>query len=487
MSKLIYTRLRDMAPELAAAVRAEIVKVWMGAPPSGHLSHSQVAAAVNAKFSTGDYQVAISSEVVRWVIRAARSTAAATGDKKFEPRTLTPEEQEAAALESQRSYALAEENKLLRRKLKRATEEQTALTALQKGAETVSREAALILPSFEPIDIIAREPGEHIEEAVVLCSCLHYGEVVSEDETSGFGKYNIPIAQAAIQVMTDSVLNLILDHHRGLHIRKLWYIELGDAVSGDIHEELRVTNERPIVSQVIGSGLLRALSLRDLAAHIDEVEHVGIVGNHGRTTRRPAFKQKSEDSYDRLSYEVTGMLVSQLPNVKTTVVRSPKHLMEINGHRFLFEHGDSIRMWMGFPYYGAVREQAKLLTAFVNAKAMMAENKQFADYLSKGFRYFCFGNFHTSMITDGPHGSELIATGSPKGVDEYSWSRLSTGSQPSQQFFGVHGRRGVSFRYRLDLTERDPAKHKRYLFDLSDVSLREAAGELGLLGGREEV
>lgn len=474
----IYTRLRDMPRELADKVRGDVQARGGNAPP-GKPSYDTITGRVNASFTCADYEVALSRDTVRDILR--RSRPRTKEDKSHEPRKLTAEEEGAETHKEQENFALREERALLKKKLKKATQEQTALAAMQKGIEIVTRDASLLLPTFEPANIIIRDPEDHIEEAVLFCSCWHYGEVVSERETTGFGKYDIPTCQASIQVMTDAVLGLILDHHRGLNIRKLWVVEVGDSVSGIIHDELVVTNERPIATQVVGSALLRALSLRDLAAHIDEVEHIGIVGNHGRTTRRPAHKEKAEDSFDRMSYEYTSLLTSKIPNIKSTIAPSPKHLATINGHRFLFEHGDSIRMWMGFPYYGAAREQAKLLSSFVNAKNLLANNQQLAEYMSQGFRYFCFGNFHTSMVADGPNGSELIATGSPKGVDEYSWDFLSTGSLPSQQFFGVHHRRGVSFRYKLDLSDRDPEKHTRYLFDLTDVSLRDAAGELGLL------
>lgn len=485
MTKPIYTRLRDMPAVWRDLVRGHIKELGDRESPAGRsLTYDAIASMVNAKFTCGggiandddDCEVRLSRDTVRDILR--RSRARATKPVSREP---TAEEMAAVTQDEQTIFALREENKLLKRRVKEETGEQTALAALRQGIEIVARETSLLLPKFAPPNIIVRDPKDHIEEAVLFCSCWHYGEVVSEAETTGFGKYDISTCQAAIQVMTDSVLGLILDHHRGLHLRKLWVVEVGDSVAGDIHDELKITNERPIASQTVGSGLLRALSLRDLAQHIDQVEHIGIVGNHGRTTRKPPHKQKAEDSYDRMSYEYTSLLTSQIPNIKTFIAPSPKHLAEINGHRFLFEHGDSIRMWMGFPYYGATREQSKLLSAFVNAKNLLANNQQLAEYMSKGFRYFCFGNFHTSMVTDGPNGSELVATGSPKGVDEYSWDALSTGSLPSQQFFGVHHRRGMSFRYKLDLSDRDPAKHTRYLFDLSDVSLRDAAGELGLL------
>ncbi len=411
-------------------------------------------------------------------------------DKK--PEIHKPDETRAILEAAENKYkhqisALQEESKLLRKQAKEKVKEATVLMAFQKGVELVGTQVALQLPSFSrqpprmhPKDVLGVEAKKHTEEAVLFQSCWHYGEVITPAEISGFGGYSTAICKAEVQNMTDSVIALATEHHKGLNIRKLWVVNVGDNVSGIIHDELQITNERPIVPQIMECALLHALSLRDLAQTYAQVEFVGIIGNHGRTTKRLHYKEKASDSFDRLVYEMLALLVRGINNIKVTIPNQPKYLMTINGHNFLFEHGDSIMMWMGFPHYGASREQARLLTSYVNARSLV-ENKELADYMAKGFRYFCFGNFHTSMITDGPGGSEMIATGSLKGYDEYAWNRLSTGSLPSQLFFGVHKKRGISFRYKLDLSDNSPKKFSRYQFDVMQLTLRDAAKEAGLL------
>ncbi len=383
----------------------------------------------------------------------------------------------------QRLDALRAENRLLRRQAKDAVGGQSVAEALTKGIEMAASSMSLALPSFTDRHILKTrgEDDLKVEEAVLLQSCWHYGEEVSAEETAGFGGYSVAICQARIQEMTDSVIGLITDHHRGLKIRKLWVVNVGDSISGDIHDELKITNEVPLVSQFLGCGLLQALSLRDLAAVVDEVEYIGIRGNHPRNTRKPAFKQSAEDSFDRATYEITSLLTAHIPNIKVTIPTSPRFLQQINGHGFLFEHGDSIKTWMSIPFYGAQREQASLSLLYNNAQALLPNNPKLAKYLAQGFRYFCIGNFHTAVDVDGPAGSRIIFTGSPKGPDEYALGKLSTGSMPSQTFFGVHHKRGVSFVYRLELNRATPQTHTRYLFDAPNVSIRDAAHELGLL------
>jgi hypothetical protein len=383
----------------------------------------------------------------------------------------------------QRLDALRAENRLLRRQAGAAVQGQAVASALTKGIQMAASSLSLALPTFDiPYIIKTRDEADlKVEEAVLFQSCWHYGEVVSAEETAGFGGYDVAMCQARIQEMTDSVIGLITDHHRGLRIRKLWVVNVGDNISGNIHDELRITNEVPLVSQFLGCGLLHALSLRDLAAVVEQVEFIGVRGNHPRTTRKPAFKQSAEDSFDRATYQIIDLLTADIPNIKVTIPTSPRHLQQINGHGFLFEHGDSIKTWMSIPFYGAQREHASLSLLYNNAPALLPNNPTLAQGLAQGFRYFCIGNFHTAVDVDGPAGSRIIFTGSPKGPDEYALGKLSTGSQPSQTFFGVHHKRGISFVYRLELNRATPQTHTRYQFEAPNVSIRDAAHELGLL------
>lgn len=381
----------------------------------------------------------------------------------------TGEVQPAVLVErDQKIEALRAANRALELKYRAALQQRSALDCLRYTTEQESR---LIRGSFDELGAVTVEQHlehSHPQHAVLFLSCLHYGEVVSPQETMGIGAYSIPHAQAAYQVMVEGVVDLILNHHSGEDIEKLWVVDVGDNVSGNIHDELKTTNERPITSQVKGAALLKALAVRDLARHVREVEYVGLVGNHARTTQRPQYKEKSEDSFDRAVYEDLALLTSGIPNVTVQISPSPKKLLTIQGHNFLFEHGDTIPMWMQIPWYGAMREDARLTKLLTN-------------FFDQSYKYFCFGNFHVTGWMQAPGGGKILMTGSPKGGDEYSIGRLGTASTPSQLFFGVHPKRGVSFTYDLNLSERDPEVHTQYRFDLTNLSLADAAGELGLL------
>jgi len=353
-------------------------------------------------------------------------------------------------------------NLSLKKQVKKSLLERTATEAVREAAlQTIKA-----LPPAAPVFIPGLREREHVQEAVLQLSCWHYGEVVSPEETAGFGVYDIAMAQARAQYMTESVIDLAIDHHRGERIRKLWVIDLGDNVSGDIHDELRVTNERPIISQVTGCSFLLAQVLRDFSAAFEQVELVGLPGNHPRTQKKPMHKAKAENSFDRMVYETVGLLTSRLENVTVTIPGSFFYRMPINEWYFLFMHGDNIRSWMNLPHYGMYRADA-------NMTKLHASRELF-------YRYLGLGHFHVAGTLPNVRG-EILLTGSLKGPDEFSLDVLQTGSEPNQLFYGVHKRRGVSFRYPVSVLDADPATHNRFQFDLPGVTLADAAKELGLL------
>lgn len=348
---------------------------------------------------------------------------------------------------------------------RKLAETQKGQTITQTVKEAVL-EVASAFPALPNIYHPAVPESTHVQEAVLMCCCLHMGEVVSALETNGFGEYNMAIAQARMQDVVDSVIDLVQDHHRGEHIRKLWIPNLGDNISGDIHEELSITNERPVITQALSAAFLLALAVRDFAVAFDEVEMIGLPGNHGRNRKKPAHKQKTEDSFDRMVYETVALLCANISNFKMTIPGSYWTRQVINDVPFVFLHGDNLKAWNQIPFYGTYRLNANMTT-------MHGTRGEF-------FRYLGIGHFH--QVASLPRmGGEILMTGSLKGPDEYALDVLQQGSEPEQLFFGVHHRRGVSFRYPINARDATPEKQTRYQFALADVPLALMAKKLGLL------
>ncbi len=286
------------------------------------------------------------------------------------------------------------------------------------------------------------------QDVVALNSCLHFGEVVDSGATMKLGGYSPALAAARWQYYVDSILDLVTNHHRNDNIRKLYVVNVGDNVSGDIHLELQTTNAFPLGGQMVRCAHLLAAGIRDLAASFDEVEFVGVVGNHGRFEKKPAFKDKTNNA-DWVVYQLMAALLADQPNVKVTIPISPWAAFPIQGRNFFFTHGDNIKSYMQFPWYDAKRFTTEM------AQLLVAGGEPYPEYWG-------FGQFHQVNIAQLSYG-EWLFTGSFKGPDEYSIGKLRAGTPPNQLFFGVHPRRGVSFRYPVVMDSASVEVQDRYL------------------------
>lgn len=311
---------------------------------------------------------------------------------------------------------------------------------------SIRREIQSLPPAPQHFDLRPHEGREHKQDALCQIACMHIGEIVSPEKTYGLGDYDLAMAQARVQTYVDSVLDLAVNHHSGETFERLWVICLGDSVNGTIHAELERAQEFGVARQTVEAGRLYALMLRDFAAYFPEVVFIGYPGNHGRIHTKPSFIDKT-DNYDNIAYTLTREMVRDIPNVEVHIPESFFTIEEINGHRFLFTHGDMMRAWAGIPWYGKDRARANL--------------SDLVKRLNLDFEYFCTSHFHTNMEVQETYG-ETFFTGSSKGPCGFSIGTKGVGSDPAWKFYGIHRRRGVTFRYPVNMKEATREEHTRY-------------------------
>ena len=89
---------------------------------------------------------------------------------------------------------------------------------------------------------------------------------------------------------TEQILQLATLRRQFVPLPKLVVPMLGDMISGDIHDELAITNVGNNLDQMIYGAHVIAQSLIRLAANFEEVFVPCVVGNHGRMTKKPPMK-----------------------------------------------------------------------------------------------------------------------------------------------------------------------------------------------------
>lgn len=303
----------------------------------------------------------------------------------------------------------------------------------------------------------SHKTGKLIEEtAVLVLSDSHTGEIVRPDEVLGFNAYNFRIFKNRIKYIAKKVPFLLNQCMRGYSYKKLKILLLGDMVSGEIHDDLRVTNEGGPMEWIYCSAMVFAEFVCELLHSFEHIEIEGVIGNHGRTTQKKQAKRKYQN-YDYMLYLTLMLLLNRNPEIaKRVSFQFPQsffHLTEIEGHTCLLLHGDNIQMYRSIPWYGIMRA--------------VAQFQQMIGSTGKYIEYIFLGHFHNGGALDQIKG-EMFLNGSLKGMDEFSIGNLYLTPEPRQNLICFHRDR-ATWRLPLSLAAAPDYGKDGYLPDIDSL------------------
>lgn len=317
-----------------------------------------------------------------------------------------------------------------------------ALSQSHKAAIRDERMVATLeqmVPAFEPqylpfkpkINANSKQFTEHA--FVLLWSDLHAAEQVFLDQMGGVNEYDWGIMLKRHDVIVDAITSF--QENRPYPVRKLYIAGLGDMVTGDIHDELRVTNEKVIMESALQLGLDGAKFIERLVPLFDEIEFHGIVGNHGRMSKKPTAKNQ-HDNFDWMVYQLLALCLLKYPSVKIHIPKSAFTWFKVfDRFQCFMLHGDGIPTNMpGIPWGGVQRRIREI-------------ERQFEPLIGK-IDHFLIGHFHQPNVIDN---RRIIVNGSVKGTDEYSIKRYGSGSPATQLMLTFHPKRGLTETPYLDL------------------------------------
>lgn len=310
---------------------------------------------------------------------------------------------------------------------RRLVRSQKAIEALTEKCDLLS---AIDSVKATPPAWLRKKPkkSQHRGIANLLLSDLHLDEVVSARQMGNVNAYDRSIAVRRLQHTVENTAEIAKDYIRGIDYDGITVWLGGDIFSGSIHEELKITNETPIMASFDFWVDPMVAALRLLADEFGAVHVPGCVGNHGRNTHKPIMKNRVEDNFDWLFYRVLARELKhdsrftwQLP-VTTDV--SVQHY----DHRYLLTHGDQFRGGSGISGI----QTPLALGAFRKSKRQQAVDDPFDTML--------IGHFHQYMTIPG-----IIVNGSLKGYDEYAMISNFGFEVPQQAFWISTPERGPTF------------------------------------------
>lgn len=182
--------------------------------------------------------------------------------------------------------------------------------------------------------------------AVALFSDAHIEETVKPETVNWLNEYNLEIAERRIKTYFANLANCLKEDN----VTELIFASLGDTISGFLFEELMECNSLTPVQATLKAQSLIYSGLHYLCTEaniksLKQIRFVGIVGNHGRTTKKIQHANGFKMSYEWLMYqnikqqcENQGLPIDfYIPESEVAVIKTP------DNRTLLFCHGFQIK------------------------------------------------------------------------------------------------------------------------------------------------
>jgi len=310
----------------------------------------------------------------------------------------------------------------------------------EKVREEIFKVAALDLDP--PEWLASPKPGTFSGVPVSFWSDFHWGEHVFPDQVGGVNEYNREIAKERVQKLCHVTIDLCKNHMVNPDYPGIVIPLGGDMISGGIHDELRETNEGPVLQSVAEVQSELASALTTMAQNFGSVFVPCVVGNHGRITHKPRAKHRVFENYDWLVYTGLKAYFKNDTRIQFLIPSEADAHFAIYGHRFLLTHGDALGVKGGDGIIGCLGPIARGTLKVGRSEAQ----------IGRDFDTLMMGHWHSYI----PRGEAVpvIVNGALKGYDEYAKLILRARyARPSQALFFVHPKYGITAQWAMYLDE----------------------------------
>jgi hypothetical protein len=247
----------------------------------------------------------------------------------------------------------------------------------------------------------------------------HFDEIVRPEEVAYINAYDRHIAELRLKRWAEKAIALARDYVAGVELEGVVVFATGDVMSGDIHDELKESNESTLYEGAdhwVGQ-LYAALQL--LVEEFGRLHIAAVVGNHGRNSRKPVYKRRAQSNIEWFMWRQIARMFSTDERVTVQVSDSMDLTVPIYATNYLITHGDEFRGGSGIQ--GA---RAPLALGQHRTSVRQMATAEPMDYL-------VVGHFHQFQ----PPAQGLIMGGSLKGYDEYAFGKRFRPEPPIQGFW----------------------------------------------------
>lgn len=257
--------------------------------------------------------------------------------------------------------------------------------------------------------------------------------------------YSTEIAEERVVRYAEKICKLA-DIQRSDHaVNKCVVLALGDIVEGElIFPGQSHLIDSSLYSQVTVDGpriLYKFFSI--LLSHFDEVECHWVIGNHGSLGGRARKDMHPETNADAMLGNIMSQLFANEPRMKWHVAYKKNerawYTVANLGRkaRFFLFHGDQVRGFAGFPWYGF-------------GKKIQGWKTLASQGLMEDFDYAVAGHFHTPN-TQYINDIRFWCNGSTESYNTFAQEQLASMGRPCQYVLFVKPDKGVTAEYLVDL------------------------------------
>ena len=231
------------------------------------------------------------------------------------------------------------------KKINELTEEQKEIVKIVNSSdykEFIKSKEVSELP-FEKYNFDVKVKGGGSKYAIALFSDAHIEETVDPCSVLGLNEYNIDIAEKRIQKYFVNLVNALNEDG----VESLIFASLGDTISSFIHDELMQNNSLTPLEATFKAQSLIYSGLEYIVENstVEHIKFIGIVGNHGRTTKKIQHSNGYAMSYEWLMYKNIEKQI-QLANlpIEVEIPRSEMAILQTSdGKKYMFMHGFQIK------------------------------------------------------------------------------------------------------------------------------------------------
>lgn len=293
-------------------------------------------------------------------------------------------------------------------------------------------------PINPPKWTVTPSKADHTGIMVAQLTDTHFDEVIRPEEVMGLNAYSRDIALARFRRWVEKVITLPREYVARIRLDGLKILATGDIFSGNIHAELKESNEDHLLASVLFWIEPMIAALETFASEHAAVDLDAVVGNHGRQTDKPVYKGRAQSNIEWLFWSVVrDRLRDRGSKVSIRVSDAMDLNVPIYDRNHLITHGDQFKGGTGIS--GAY------------APLSLGQHRKGVRQNAAGMPMdlMVMGHFHQLIDIPG-----LIVGGSMKGYDEYAFG-LNLRPEPAAQMAWITTpERGKTFPLPIFLQDR---------------------------------